>query len=96
MCTLPFTYDSPTITSRSTVNHVHPLNHPFRTPTHQGPTLTPGELCQEMLRRKQEVQREKAREKEKARVEKLKQVGFFSSLCVFLLDRVRYACKWIS
>lgn len=41
----------------------------------QGPTLTPGELCQEMLRRRWEVQREKEREKAKARAEKLKQVG---------------------
>lgn len=76
MCILPINYLLFTYYNcRSTVNHVYPLNYPFCTPPHQGPTLTPAELCQEMLRRKQEVQREKAREKEKARVEKLKQAS---------------------
>lgn len=44
----------------------------------QGPRLSPGELGQEMLRRKGEVQREKEREKAKARAEKLKQARFCS------------------
>lgn len=56
-----------------------------RPPTHhpqtQGPTLTPGELCQEMVRRRAEVLREKEQEKAKARAEKIKQV------CV---------CGWLS
>ncbi len=55
-------------------------HHTTTTPilTIQGPTLSPGELCQEMLRRRGAVQREKEREKEQARLEKMKQV----SVCV--------------
>lgn len=50
------------------------LQRPPRPHTKQGPTLTAEELYQEMLRRREYVQREKEQEKAMAIVEKLKQV----------------------